>query len=146
MDIVLDAIECDNMRISLGDFEVAVKSVESGAGSNDAVGRQVRSFKTSLYFSIDDPVAGSEVVRNQFVTWLSTLKASPALKGTPLTVTTLKGVNVEIAALPTDGHEFSKVIDWKVASKKAESTSRNVFICMNIKTHLKFSALKYSIL
>eukprot|EP00980_Cylindrotheca_fusiformis_P015490 scaffold4366_cov99-Cylindrotheca_fusiformis.AAC.1 len=127
-------------------FDEAMKATASGTGRNDATVRELHTFKTSVYFSIDNLADGSVKVRDTFAKWLSQLSASPVLKGTPISVRTVDtNVALTVASLPTGGAEFQKLVGWQRSNNDGR-TYKNVFLCVNISTHTKFSVLKYSIL
>eukprot|EP00980_Cylindrotheca_fusiformis_P027513 scaffold20799_cov73-Cylindrotheca_fusiformis.AAC.2 len=141
----LDEDHRDYEDIDLEDFEAAVKELTSGTKSNDGLSRKLHFYKISVYLSITDPdsAAGKKFIRNKVATWLSKVKASHALNGKPIIVSTLDGVPLEVASLPHDGDEFERLVEWKTTKP---GSSRNVFLCVTMTMHVNFSALKHSII
>eukprot|EP00980_Cylindrotheca_fusiformis_P010902 scaffold2490_cov109-Cylindrotheca_fusiformis.AAC.1 len=135
----------DDDPIDLDDFDAAVKGMGSGTKSRDGFFRKLHDYKTSLYFSIDDPesAAGKKFIRNKFAMWLSKVKASRALDGKPLVVTSLDGNVLDVTSLPTDGQAFADLVGWK---KTKEGSNRNVFLCVNLTMHINFASLKHSVI
>eukprot|EP00980_Cylindrotheca_fusiformis_P008996 scaffold1925_cov119-Cylindrotheca_fusiformis.AAC.1 len=141
----IDLEHLDDDEFDLEDFVEAMEGLASGTKPKDGLYRKIHVYKTSLYFSINDPesVAGKKFIRNKFATWLSKVKASHMLNGKPLIVTNMEGNVLDVASLPTDSNAFADLVKWK---KTNDGSNRNVFLCVAMTMHINFSSLKHSVI
>jgi hypothetical protein len=119
-------------------------AMDSTGTEMDAIGPVVRKlfdYKVSLYLSIPDPTI-PDAVRNKFAKWLNQFSQYNDLKGGNLQITNCNDEFIFVPSLLYD-NEFQKLTGWETVKSGA---TRNVHLCVKIKSAVSFSRLKHRML
>jgi hypothetical protein len=118
-------------------FLEAMKNTTKGMETIGLVVQKIFEFKVLMYLLIPKPSIYN-ADRNKFDNWLNEFSQYHDLKGTILQVTVCKDEFLLVLSLLQDG-EFQKLTGWE---KVKSGTTRNVQLCVKMKSAVPFSQLK----